>query len=174
MATKFTNKQRVFIEEYLRCWNGTEAATRAGYKKPRQMATENLSKPYIAAEIDRRIQEKTMSADECLSRLADIARADMGDFLDTSSSLPVPDLRNAQGKTHLIKKYRAFKAGRVEIELHDPLAALDKIARAHGLYTERHEITIDWRQEVEKVGIEPSDIFERLVAYIAGHPAASD
>src|SRR5690606_35612738 len=54
---KLTAKQRRFIDEYLRCWNATEAAQRAGYKGSKAtLATvgyENLNKPYIRAVIEK-------------------------------------------------------------------------------------------------------------------------
>src|SRR5215510_7111540 len=52
----FTNKQLRFIDEYFRDFNATKAAIRAGYspKTARQIADENLSKPDIAAEVNRR------------------------------------------------------------------------------------------------------------------------
>lgn len=54
---RLTKKQRVFVEEYLRCWNGAEAARIAGYKYPRNSAYENFQKPYVAALLEKRIQE---------------------------------------------------------------------------------------------------------------------
>lgn len=49
-----TDKQRRFCEEYVVDWNATRAAIAAGYSKKtaRQIATENLSKPYIREYID--------------------------------------------------------------------------------------------------------------------------
>lgn len=78
---KLTTKQRVFIQEYLICWNATEAARRAGYAQPNVQGSQNLVKPSIRGEIQRRLAEKAMSADEVLARLADHARGSMGDFL---------------------------------------------------------------------------------------------
>lgn len=81
MANRFTDKQAAFIDAYFLCGlNATEAARLAGYKSPRQMASENLSKPYIRAEIDRRLNERTMKADEVLYHLGEQATADIGDF----------------------------------------------------------------------------------------------
>lgn len=79
---RLTNKQRVFVEEYLRCWNATEAARRAGYSKKmaRQIGSENLSKPDIAAEIERRLDDLTMSEAEILARLTEHGRGDLGQF----------------------------------------------------------------------------------------------
>jgi len=51
-------KQRSFIDHYLICRNASEAARRAGYSPPTAyaMGAENLRKPAIAAEIDRRLR----------------------------------------------------------------------------------------------------------------------
>ena len=80
---KLTAKQRVFVLEYLRCWNATEAAVRAGYspKTAYSIGAENLKKPEIAAEIEREIKERAMGKDEVLIRLAEQARGDIGDFV---------------------------------------------------------------------------------------------
>lgn len=57
-----TQKQKLFIENYLGSWNATEAARQAGYKgNDVTLATighENLhDKPYITEEINRRIEQ---------------------------------------------------------------------------------------------------------------------
>lgn len=52
-ATKLTARQERFCQEYLNCLNGTESAIKAGYsaKTARQIADENLSKPYIITRL---------------------------------------------------------------------------------------------------------------------------
>ena len=77
-----TKKQRVFIDEYLKCFNATEAARRAGYSDATAYAIgwENLRKPEIKAEIDARLDEVHMSANEALKLTADLARIDIGVF----------------------------------------------------------------------------------------------
>lgn len=54
-----TAKQQRFVDEYLIDGNGARAARSAGYseKTARQIATENLSKPYIQAAIAEKQQE---------------------------------------------------------------------------------------------------------------------
>ena len=73
MAKKLTLKQRAFVEAYLDSWNATRAARRAGYRgNSRTLANigwENIRKHKISAEIERRISEMAMSADEVLLRL---------------------------------------------------------------------------------------------------------
>jgi phage terminase small subunit len=73
-----SNKQRKFINEYLQCFNATEAARLAGYspKTARAIGAENLTKPDIAAEIEKALNESAMSASEVLMRLAEQARND--------------------------------------------------------------------------------------------------
>src|SRR3990167_11125370 len=106
---KFTDKQQKFINEYLKCWNATEAARRAGYAFPNVMGTKLVKgSEEVAAEIARRIEENAMSANEVLARLGDIARGDLGDFLSIGGMSFDLSLKQAQdmGITHLIKKVR--------------------------------------------------------------------
>ncbi len=77
-----TNKRRVFIEEYLKCWNASEAARRAGYKKPGQQGHSLLKIVEIQEVIQTRINEIVMETDEIQKRYSDIARGDISDFMD--------------------------------------------------------------------------------------------
>ena len=59
MSKKLTDRQERFVIEYLACANGAEAARAAGYseKTARQMANENLTKPYIVSAIEAKRSE---------------------------------------------------------------------------------------------------------------------
>lgn len=70
-----TNKRRVFVEQYLQCWNASEAARRAGYAH-RSEGPRLLSNADIQVYINLRLADMQMSADEVLNRLADHARDD--------------------------------------------------------------------------------------------------
>ena len=66
---KLTERQRRFVEEYLACGTGTEACRRAGYSQNsetvlRVQAHENLAKPNIKAEIDRRRRELSEDSED--------------------------------------------------------------------------------------------------------------
>lgn len=56
-----TRKQAVFIEEVVKTGNGTKAALKAydtdDYNTAKAIASENLAKPYIEEEINRRLQD---------------------------------------------------------------------------------------------------------------------
>jgi len=132
-----TDKQAAFVEKYLECWNGAEAARHAGYAYPRQSAWENLSKPYIQEIIRNRLRGQAMSAEEVLNRLADIARGDLGEFVGKGGVLDL-DGAKEQGLTHLLKSVSWTKAG-IRVELHSALSALELIGKAHGLFRDVQE-----------------------------------
>ena len=111
---EITAKQRRFCEEYLIDLNGTQAAIRAGYspKTAKAIASENLTKPYIAAEIAAafaaRSERTEVTQDQVLKELTRIGFA----------VIPEEVVRVA-----------------------DKLAALDKLAKHLGMFTEHHHHT---------------------------------
>lgn len=147
---KLTRKQQAFINEYLQCWNATEAAKRAGYSENSaySIGHENLSKPEIAAAIKVRVDALTMSADEALLRLTEHARGDLSEFI----GLDVQQIAE-HPRARLIKKYkRTVRTGkddyceeRVELELYDAQVATIHILKERHLMageaTERSEVT---------------------------------
>lgn len=166
--TKLTNKQKSFVNHYLITLNATEAAERAGYKGNRATLSavgyENLRKPQVRKEIDARLSELTMTADEALVRMTHIARGDLSRYVSKDGSLDI-ELLKADGVGHILKKYKRnkstsysddgqpFESETIEIELYPADSALERIMRYHGVYkdTTNHdgEITIryvnDWR-----------------------------
>lgn len=178
----FTAKQRAFIDHYLLTLNGTEAARMAGYKGDDNTlgvtAHENLRKPKIKAEIQRRLRELTISADETLARVSKQATGTMGDFLTFVAGQPVLDLDKARriGKLDLIKKYREtettrhtkdgdmFITIRREIELYPADGAQDRLMRYHSLYNDKMVHT--WQQEVIELlksgRVTPDEVLQEL------------
>lgn len=63
-----TNKMKMFCLEYLKDFNGAEAARRAGYSKKtaRNIANENLTKPDIIATIDKLKRELVNDKDKII------------------------------------------------------------------------------------------------------------
>ena len=136
-------KQLAFVERYLTHWNATRAAIEAGYSEntARAIGAENLTKPDIKAHIDARLTEIKMSADEVLSRLADMARADIADFVGVRKIADL-DKDEYRGKTHVIKKFKSKLTtdhlGRqieeVELELYPADVNLERIGKHHGIF----------------------------------------
>jgi phage terminase small subunit len=145
-----SKKENAFVNEYFLCGlNQTEAYMRlypnSSYDSARANASRLIAKDSISAEIQRRLDEQKMSSKEVLARLSQIGRADIADFVQVEqpSDLLRPEHR---GRTHVIKKFkrnvtitRTKDGGEIEhqyteLELHDPLSALDKMGRHHALF----------------------------------------
>lgn len=133
-----SHKERVWLEEYLKCFNAAEAARRADYKWPNRIGTRKLAK--FADEIEARIAEKAMSADEVLLRLAEIARAEFTDYVNAEGEVNLNALK-ADGKMHLIKGTHWDRNDHLVIKFCDQEHALELIGKHHGLFVERAEIT---------------------------------
>lgn len=76
--------KRLFAEEYIKTWNASEAARRAGYSEAtaQEQGSRLLKEPEIEEYIQSRISEVAMQADEVLLRLADHARGSIEEFID--------------------------------------------------------------------------------------------
>jgi phage terminase small subunit len=138
-----TDRQRIFIDEYLACWNASEAARRAGYSRRSagSIGHENLKKPEIQAAIEARLAEKHISADEVLAMLADIAHADMREFVRVNRAGEPIGFNLRPGRPlHLVKKVSVTDRG-TSIELYDRLTALIKIGEYHKLFVQQHELS---------------------------------
>jgi hypothetical protein len=138
---RLTGKQRRFINFYLELWNGTEAASRAGYKGDRDtlavVASENLRKPKIRDAIEKRLESEAMGADEVLWRFGQQARGNLADFINTDIPGGLVDMDAIAEKGHLLKKFTWTKQG-ITVEMYDAQVALDKLGKAHRLFV--HEI----------------------------------
>lgn len=174
--TKFTAKQQAFIDHYLITLNGTEAAKLAKYKGNdvtlASVGYENLRKPQIREEIDRRLSEQTMSANETLKRISDIAAGDMLAYIDSSGNLNMQAMRDA-GMGRLLKKYKKtertiprkdnepIEIKQIEIELYGADSAQDKLMRYHGLYNDSTRV-LTWKDDIVQALIDgrlkPEDV----------------
>ena len=123
-----TNKQGRFVEEYCTDFNATAAAKRAGYseRSAYQIGHENLKKLEIREAIDDRMDALSLGAAEITQLLS--AQA-IGQMPSTIREVKSPD-----GEV-------------LEIKTYNTQGALDKLARARGLY-ERNAA-----EESKKVGI---------------------
>jgi phage terminase small subunit len=160
-------KQSVFVLEYLKDFNATQAAIRAGYSKRTaySIGQENLKKPEIAQAIKAEITERSMSSEEVITRLSEMARGDLAELMDITPAGYTFALmiRDANGnlinnpKTKLIKKIKqkttTYLAKQedgedreiieTELELYSSQEALNTLAKYHGLLVDRTNITGD-------------------------------
>jgi phage terminase small subunit len=106
MTQKLTERQRRFVQEYLRDLNGTQAAIRAGYS-PRGASVRGskLSRhPLIAAEVEKGEGERSararIAAETVLRELAKSAFSDIRDVVSWGRLAPHGEALR-QGKTRL-------------------------------------------------------------------------
>lgn len=147
-----SKKDLATLAKYFEMWNGTRAwmhtHPKCSYNAARANASEWLAKPNIKAAIEEKLSELQMSADEALKLQTDIARGDMGEFLDVNGIGFNLDLHDAKsrGLTKLIKKVKqrttTFIAKKeseedrevheLEIELYPADIAQERILKMHG------------------------------------------
>jgi phage terminase small subunit len=138
-------RQRRFVQEYLRCANGKEAAIRAGYSRrsAAEIAVHLKHKPKVARAIrlarsaeGRRAQ---IDADRVLAELARIAFSDLRRMADWGPGGLVlnPAAATAEEDRAAIAEIVTLKTRRrqtARIRLHNKLHALKALARHVGLY----------------------------------------
>lgn len=144
MAEGLTAKQQAFVEAYLaNGFNWTDAARVAGYSEESayKQGWRMSKNVYVQAAIQQGLAERAMPASEVLARIAEQARGTMDDFLDEAGDI---DLKRARkrGKLHLVKTRAITKEGE-RIELYSSQAALELLAKHHGLLTENIAISGD-------------------------------
>jgi phage terminase small subunit len=119
-----SQKQKLFVEAYLVNPNATEAARKAGYKGNdvtlASVGAENLRKPQIAERLQERVEAEIMSANEVLTELAEIAKADWQDFLE-------------------IRRDKHGDIIDASLKLSDKIKALELVGKYHKLFTEKVE-----------------------------------
>lgn len=144
-------QHQTFVDAYFEFnFHGTKAAIRAGYSKKtaRQQASRLLTRVDIKAEIERRLAEQTMSANEVLARLAQHGRGDMRDFIGKSPRALAqhPDGNLIKKIEHTIvttwdKDGKPETEEKIKLELYDAQAALVQIGRKHGLFMDKTDLT---------------------------------
>jgi len=78
-----THKQRRFVEEYCKDFNATQAAIRAGYSShtAAEIGRQNLRKLEISSAVSQFMSECSMSAEEAIKSISDIARTRLNDYM---------------------------------------------------------------------------------------------
>jgi len=142
-----TGRQQQFVLAYLKCFNATKAAREAGYAE--STATHEswllLSNIGVAAAISEELDIRGLTPEHIKVAVAEIAfgadLADFEDFLQKGTSLTT--LRENGVNTQFIKAAvinRTETGENRRIEMHDRLAALEKLIRVMGMVTEKREI----------------------------------
>lgn len=143
-------KQMVFCREYLKDFNATQAAIRAGYSKKTagSIGSENLKKPDIQAQVQafaNEMNERTGNdIEKIITELQLIAFGSFRDVADWDAgglSIKSSDeIGTAARLVSEVTESRTDKTSSVKIKLHDKLKALELLGRYHKMFTDKIEI----------------------------------
>lgn len=184
---ELTDKQRMFVLEYMRDFNATRAALAAGYSKRAaySIGWENLRKPEIQAEItrlkDQMVGELGLSVHRVIAEYLKIAFADTSDYVEFGSQEETvmseygPVLDNEGDPITRPVSYMRFKSseevdgtlvsevkqGRegLSIKFYDKLKALDKLEKYLGYMDEETKLRVQ-KLQLEIKGMTPPDANE--------------
>lgn len=128
-----TEKQKRFVDEYLIDCNATQAAIRAGYsaKTAYAIGEENLRKPDIKAQIDKRLEEmrsqKTADVREILEYLTSVLRGE-----SSGSELVVEGIGDGCSQARQVKKAPSEK---------ERLKAAELLGKRYGMWSEKIDLS---------------------------------
>jgi phage terminase small subunit len=147
---ELTEQQKKFCREYMKDFNGTQAAIRAGYSKKSagEQATRLLgnvnAQKFITSLQGKAADKHEGLADEIVAELKKIGFSDIKKFLDSGntikdiSQLPselttcVESVKKTE--TEFGDEERGGTKTSVQFKLHSKLDALEKLAKYVGLY----------------------------------------
>lgn len=138
-----SEKQALFVKEYIIDFNGTRAAIAAGYSEDsaQQIASENLSKHVIQeaiqTELEKRKKRVEVNQDFVLEQLAKIAGADIKDFIkyDGDGNITFKPYDDVDGQMISEISNTATAHGKSKrVKLHDKMKALELLGKHFGMY----------------------------------------
>jgi phage terminase small subunit len=122
MAKNLSDKQKLFIEEYLVDLNATQAALRAGYapKRAYAMGHENLRKPEIAAALSAAMAERSertkIDQDRVVLEIARLAFSDVRKLFDGTRLKRMDEIDDATAAAISSVKVSTRQVGEGEVE----------------------------------------------------------
>ena len=127
---RMTERQKRFVDYYIKSGNATEAARKAGYKNPVKIGSENLTKLDIRKAIDDRLaemqSERIADAEEVLTYLTAAMRGEI-----TEEVIVVEGLGNGESSARVETK---------QLSAATRTKAAELLAKRYGLLVDKKEI----------------------------------
>ena len=145
---EFTPMQLLFIEQYMLHRSARRAATEAGYSDVDNMGWRLLQNKKIVDEINRRKEAQRrrneLLEDEVLQEMAKIAFVDITDIADfNGTTLVVKHIDDIPEHVRPAIKKVTQTSGKygdnITVELHDKLAALEKLGKYLSMWVDKIE-----------------------------------
>lgn len=159
----FTDKERMFVREYLVDLHQTNAAIRAGYEpgSAKNRGSILMSKPHIKAAVAEGIAKRAakieVTADKVVQELAKLAFANIKNYIrigtDGRAYLDLKQLTDDQAAAIAEITSDVTGSGRrknavTKLKLADKKAALDSLARHLGMFTDKIDMGVDQKTEL--------------------------
>lgn len=186
---KLTIRKRMFILNYLKTYNATQAAKEAGYSAKtarsqgqRLLTNVDIQKAIAAAE--RRIESKiSISKERILKELALIGFSDIREYVtvDANGCIKAVSIENlplgASCAIKKVKEKRVIKSIQrpkdkslediileitFEFELHNKITALLNMGKELGMFRERHNVGLDIKTVESILSALPPDYAEAV------------
>jgi|TARA_Y100000310_G_C20486980_1_gene717341 phage terminase small subunit len=156
MSRELTNKQKAFIREYVKDFNATKSAVKAGYSKnsAMQRGHELLAKTLVRQEIEKYVSRADDGVDRrrkaIITKTTDMMNADILDLYDLhQGELIVKNLVEVpRGVRDLIQEITTINlpdgAGlgcKIKLIPRDRIISLN--AKIHGMLIDKHELKVD-------------------------------
>ncbi len=149
---RLTNKQRLFVQEYLIDLNATQAAIRAGYsvESARDIGCENLTKPNIQQEIAKAMAERSkrtgVNQDRIVLELARLAFVNMTDVVDDKGKIKDTATEDDLSCIESIKYKRSdSETGSSierEVKIGSKLKALELLGKHLGMWNDKFDVNV--------------------------------
>lgn len=149
---KLTDKQKLFVEEYLIDLNATQAAIRAGYsvktamEQGYQLLQKTSVSEAIATAMANRSRRTGITADRVLNELAKIGFANAADIIEFDEATVVDGVKRDDTACIQSIKVKTIPTedGDIterEVKLYDKKAALELIGRHLGMFKDKIEVS---------------------------------
>lgn len=159
---KLTDKQKLFVHEYLKDFNALQAAKRAGYseKTAYSIGHENLKKPEVRGAIDAILDERkknlNINQERALREWELIAFSRMKNYVRVSEGrvtlLDTDDME--EGLDAAVQSYAETTTehgGSIQIKLYDKVGALNSLSKHLKLFKEDDDDGEDKQTESDRI-----------------------
>lgn len=149
MAKRISDRDMLFIDEYMVDMDAKNAAIRAGYKPSTAntasewIRSENPTKPRVREEILRRMADRSrrlgVTADRVILELARIAFADLSGIIDLETGEVYPDADKSDLSAVASVKIKTTVSGNTEREIRmtDKTRAIELLGKHLGMFEKK-------------------------------------
>ena len=146
MANGLTQKQELFVRAYIGLvegvpkFNATAAAALVGYKDAHNEGWRLRKNAEVSARISEMLSSYSLSPEEVLYELTDVASAEWRDFVTVRTDPKTGETLD------------------VKMDLGSKVKSLEILAKAHGMLTDKLDLSGSLTSTVELIGVTPEDV----------------